>query len=390
LTCRTAGLLLIAALAAGVEDLEAEQPKQDELRDLRQRIERLKEELDAAAGTRAQAADALRESETAISAANRRLRGLAGERDLLQAELGRITAEARALRADLDGREGQFARLLQARYVEGDRSFLRTLLSGDDPHHIARNLIYLTYVSRAQAQVIQRMRDDLTRLSGLDVAAREKSAALIAMEAKARSERDALRAKSAEHRQVLAAIAEQILKGRKDLAQAQQNEGRLARIVQELERASRSPSRGGGTRPDRDEIPVVGAFGSLKGRLRLPVRGELSARYGSPQQSVSPSRKGIFIRAAEGTPVRAVAAGRIAFADWMRGYGNLLILDHGDGYLSIYGNNESVFHQVGDAVHAGDVVATVGATGGNDTSGLYFELRHQGKPFDPVPWLQSK
>jgi septal ring factor EnvC (AmiA/AmiB activator) len=74
----------------------------------------------------------------------------------------------------------------------------------------------------------------------------------------------------------------------------------------------------------------------------------------------------------------------------MRGYGNLLILDHGDGYLSIYGNNESVFHQVGDAVHAGDVVATVGATGGNDTSGLYFELRHQGKPFDPVPWLQSK
>jgi septal ring factor EnvC (AmiA/AmiB activator) len=231
---------------------------------------------------------------------------LAGERDLLQAELGRITAEARALRTDLDGREGQFARLLQARYVEGDRSFLRTLLSGDDPHHIARNLIYLTYVSRAQAQVIQRMRDDLTRLSGLDVAAREKSAALIAMEAKARSERDALRAKSAEHRQVLAAIAEQILKERKDLAQAQQNEGRLARIVQELERASRSPSRGGGTRPDRDEIPVVGAFGSLKGRLRLPVRGELSARYGSPQQSVSPSRKGIFIRAAEGTPVRAV------------------------------------------------------------------------------------
>jgi septal ring factor EnvC (AmiA/AmiB activator) len=107
-------------------------------------------------------------------------------------------------------------------------------------------------------------------------------------------------------------------------------------------------------------------------------------------QAASPSPKGVFFRAPEGGGVRAVAGGRVVFADWMRGYGNLLIVDHGDDYLSIYGNNEAVLKRVGDAVHAGEVVATVGASGGNESAGLYFELRHQGKAFDPVPWMQSR
>jgi septal ring factor EnvC (AmiA/AmiB activator) len=98
----------------------------------------------------------------------------------------------------------------------------------------------------------------------------------------------------------------------------------------------------------------------------------------------------VFFRAPEGDEVHAVAAGRVVFADWLRGYGNLLILDHGDDYLSVYANNESVLKRVGDAVHAGDAVATVGASGGNESSGLYFELRHQGRAFDPAPWLRSK
>ena len=114
------------------------------------------------------------------------------------------------------------------------------------------------------------------------------------------------------------------------------------------------------------------------------------ARFGAQQQAASPSPKGIFVRAPAGAGVQAVAGGRVVFADWMRGYGNLLIVDHGDDYLSIYGNNEAVLKRVGDAVHAGDVVATVGTSGGNESAGLYFELRHQGRAFDPVPWLQSR
>ncbi len=383
-------LLLAAALAASGSGFAAPQPKPEELRELRQRIEQLKRELDAAEGTRAQAVDRLRESETAISDANRRLHELAGERNRLRAELEQINAETRTLRADLAGRERELARLLQARYAEGERGFLRALASGDDPHEIARDLVYQTYISRAQAQLIQRVREELARLGAVDTGAREKSAALAAVETNSRAERDALRAQAATRRQVLAQVSGQIQKSRRDLATAQRNETRLARLVQEFAQAAR-PAPGRGARQGApDDTPAGGAFGNQKGRLRLPVSGELAARFGSPRRPESPSPKGVFIRAREGEEVRAIAAGRVVFADWMRGYGNLLIVDHGEGYLSIYGNNESVLRQAGDEVHAGDAVATVGTSGGNETSGLYFELRHQGKAFDPLPWMQTK
>jgi len=117
------------------------------------------------------------------------------------------------------------------------------------------------------------------------------------------------------------------------------------------------------------------------------VKGELMNRYGSPREEGGAVWKGLFIRASTGQNVHAVADGRVVYADWLRGFGNLLILDHGGGYMSLYGNNEGLLRQLGDPVRAGDAVAQVGATGGVEESGLYFELRHEGKPFDPVKWV---
>jgi len=131
----------------------------------------------------------------------------------------------------------------------------------------------------------------------------------------------------------------------------------------------------------------AGSFVALKGHLRLPVKGTVSNRFGTPRQEGS-NWKGLFIRSQTGGEVKAVAGGRVVFAEWMRGFGNLLIVDHGDGYLSLYSNNESLYKQPGEPVRAGDVVAAVGATGGQDETGLYFELRHQGKPFDPLVWVR--
>jgi septal ring factor EnvC (AmiA/AmiB activator) len=135
---------------------------------------------------------------------------------------------------------------------------------------------------------------------------------------------------------------------------------------------------------------LAGPFSGLRGRLRLPVRGELVGLFGAPRNEGPAGTKGVFIRAAEGQPVLAVAAGQVVFADWMRGYGNLLIVDHGENYLSIYANNESLLKQTGDPVAAGEAIATVGASGGNEQSGLYFELRHLGKAFDPLRWVVLK
>jgi len=131
-------------------------------------------------------------------------------------------------------------------------------------------------------------------------------------------------------------------------------------------------------------------FSALRGQLRLPVRGELTRRFGTPRGAAGTEAKGVFIRAPEGQPVRAIAGGKVVYADWMRGFGNLLIVDHGEAYLSIYANNESLLKQVGDPVALGETIATTGASGGNEESGLYFELRHLGRAFDPLRWVKLK
>lgn len=130
-------------------------------------------------------------------------------------------------------------------------------------------------------------------------------------------------------------------------------------------------------------------FDSLRGQLRLPVRGDVMARFGS-KRGDGPSWKGLFIRTPEGSEVKAVAAGRVVFADWLRGFGNLIIVDHGNQYMTIYGNNQALLKRPGDAVKTGDVIASAGNSGGNEQSGLYFEIRHQGRAFDPLGWVTTR
>ncbi|HEX9179615.1 MAG TPA: peptidoglycan DD-metalloendopeptidase family protein, partial [Burkholderiales bacterium] len=167
------------------------------------------------------------------------------------------------------------------------------------------------------------------------------------------------------------------------------DEKRLAKLVEKLTKLVAPKSSAPGTRNTR--VPEPGfegkPFGALKGSLSLPVKGELANRFGSPRPGGGTTWKGLFIRSPEGQEVRAIAAGRVVFADWLRGFGNLLILDHGQGFMSLYGNNETLFPPVGTAVRGGDVVAAVGNSGGNPESGLYFELRHQGTPLDPMNWV---
>jgi septal ring factor EnvC (AmiA/AmiB activator) len=147
--------------------------------------------------------------------------------------------------------------------------------------------------------------------------------------------------------------------------------------------------------PARNELtPEAGSaygkpFDSLRGQLRLPVRGDVMARFGS-KRGDGPSWKGLFIRTPEGSEVKAVAAGRVVFADWLRGFGNLIIVDHGNQYMTIYGNNQALLKRPGDAVKTGDVIASAGNSGGNEQSGLYFEIRHQGRAFDPLGWVTTR
>jgi septal ring factor EnvC (AmiA/AmiB activator) len=187
-------------------------------------------------------------------------------------------------------------------------------------------------------------------------------------------------------------LAGEIERGRKEIGRLKRDEARLTRLVEEIARAlaaKPAPGKPGGRKVERvaDASLASQPFASLKGRLRLPVRGELTGQFGTPREDGGTLWKGVFIRSITGETVHAVADGRVVYADWLRGFGNLLILDHGGGYMSLYANNEGLLRQVGEKVRSGDAIAQVGASGGHAESGLYFELRRDGKPFDPMKWV---
>jgi len=271
--------------------------------------------------------------------------------------------------------------MLVARHAGGAPDALRVALSGSDPASLGRSLQYVGYVSQASAELLAGYRDAALELERLARDAAEREAALSAVEQATRAERERILRERASRQRVLASVAKEIRSDRREIGVLRADEARLAALVQRLARIVESVPEPGG----------VGApFSSLRGSLRLPVRGELTGRFGAPRGAAGIEAKGVFFRAPEGQPVRAVAGGQVVYAEWMRGFGNRLIVDHGDGYLSIYANNGALLKQVGDIVGTGETIATTGASGGSEQSGLYFELRHLGRAFDPLRWVKLK
>lgn len=382
--------------------------KQAELQDVRERIDDLRKELAKSEGSRSSVADQLREAESAISTANRRLKELGDSRAEAQAALAELESQQRHLGQQTASQQAQLGRLLrqQHRANAGDGGdALQTLLAGRDPNLAARDWHFLTLLSRAKADLIRSLSVAAAEKRQLAEAARAKAGEIARIEVRQQEERATLMARSRERQAVLARIADQIRSQRREIDTLKRDEQRLGKLIDGLARLAaklprRKPARAptatarpgeppaAASRPLReaDTAGAGGAFAGQRGKLKLPVKGTLAGRFGTARAEGG-IWKGLFIRAGEGAEVRAVAAGRVVFADWLRGFGNLLILDHDDGFLSVYGNNQSLLRQPGDEARAGEVVATVGNSGGNPESGLYFELRHRGQVFDPMKWV---
>lgn len=398
-----------------------------ELTELRERIEALQKKLAGAEELKSEAADALQGSERAISDANRRLFEIASEKKTVSADLARLSTEARAAEARVKEHQARLGRLIYRRYTAGDPDALRLALSGDNPADAARLLHYYGYLQRAYVAAIDALRAELATLASLAGEQKEKVAALAALETEAGGERSKLQAERVKQQAVLAQASKQIDASRRQITTLRRDEDRLTKLVEQITRvlaereqaraqqaAARAAAaararaareaaraRGGAPKPEPEpaaeaplrservpeaDLPPGGTFASTKGRLALPVTGNIANRFGQARADSGLQWRGINILARSGAEVRAVAPGRVVFADWLRGFGNLMIVDHGDGYMSLYGNNESLLRRVGDGVRGGDPVATVGASGGSEQPGLYFELRHQGRPFDPLGW----
>lgn len=367
---------------------------QDELKDIRGRIQALKKQLTESEGSKTEAADALKDSERAVSETSRKLYQISGQRREVNTALSRLQSRIRFVESNIADEQTTLGRLLYQQYVGGQSDAIKLVLNGEDPNEIARQLHYLSYVSRARAELLASLRENLANLKELTGETRRKSSELHALQSDETLQMRRLEKEKAERQRVYVKVSDDIDKSRKQLSTLKRDEERLSQLIERLAKEAARKNKKPGKRLTNQALPNAdmgsGPFRQLKGRLRLPVIGELMNRFGGLRQDSGLSWKGLFISAKPGRDVKAIAGGRVVYADWLRGFGNLLILDHGDGYMSLYGNNESLLKQVGEETRAGEPIAATGNSGGNPDSGLYFELRFQGKPFDPIPWVTLK
>jgi len=389
---RIAGLALLLALAAlsplSAQDDPASGPARDaEAVQIKQRLEAVREQqrsIDAerkdVRGERDATLATLREDELAIGAAAREIAQIDTQLAVLAEQIKRLGDDAAQIETRLQRQRTEIAALLRSAHAAGRHERLRIVFAPEQVGRIARALAYHRYLQRDRMTRIAALGEDLDALA--DLRARTAHAQQIASQARsARQQQVAtLDGARAARAQTLAALDERLVDQAARLAALKIDERSMLGLLERLRDAIA-------------DIPKVLAgaepFASLRGRLPWPAVGRVVEGFGTPG-SGGRSLEGVRIAAAQGAPVRAVSHGRVAFADWMAGYGLLLIVDHGDGYMSLYAHNDALRSDVGDWVDGGEVIAAAGSSGGRSDYGVYFELRAKGQPLDPVRWLADR
>lgn len=376
---------LLCALLAG----HAHAGKQEELDNLRRRIAAMQHDLGKTSESKSEAADALRESERAISDSNRELAALSERQREADRKLGKLQAEAQRLSGNIAGQQSRLGELLYRQYLDGQQDYLRLLLNNRDPNQTSRDLAYLQYIARNRAAWLASMRDDLEALDAVSRSTREQREQLAALRAEQMAQKKTLEKEQHARQRTLGQISQQLSQQRREIGRLQRNEQQLSQLVEKIaQMLARPKSRSLFRNDDLPDSRFDGKpFEQLKGKLTLPVTGTVTNRFGDTRPDSTVRWKGLFLRTSAGQSVKVIAAGRVVFADWLRGFGNLIIVDHGKGYMSLYGNNETLYKQVGDELRGGDTLASAGNSGGNEDYGLYFELRHESRPLDPLAWL---
>ena len=289
------------------------------------------------------------------------------------------------------------SRLYQA-YTQGNPGYLQMYLDGINPNQISRESYYIGYYSQQQNNDIESIKKaykkiDKTKKSTNKIL--KKVASL-----KKQKERNAkkLQKQKKEKTIVIKKITVELSSQKKKKKKLIKNEKKLNSIVSELIKKIKAESKKKTItkkihvekKPTPDDKFHGIDFKKLKGKLKLPVKGKITRKFNSKRKDTGTRWKGIFIKSKEGDEVRSIASGKIVFSDWLDGYGNIIIIDHGKGYMSLYGNNQSLIKQKGDVIKGGSTIAIVGNSGGNSTNGLYYQLRKNSKPFNPLKWTKLK
>ena len=379
-------LLLAATLCLGSPPaaLAAKRPtpaqKEAELKRVNSRIEKVRKDVHADIEKRDKLSAELRDSELAAQKARQALEDVRAQRLAAEARLGDFKKEEAGLEQELAAERVALAGELRAAYVNGREEELKLLLNQEDPATFGRMLKYYGYFGRARADRIAGIRDKLEHLALVRDKIAVEHDRLAALETSQQQQVQALRAAQESRGRSVVAIDREIKSQSSQLKRLQSQAQSLEKLIADLRKAL-------------EDVPVAkqAPFEPLRGQLPWPVQqGHVLARFGQPRAGGSMRWQGMLIGTDRGARVRAPFAGQVVYADWLPGMGLMVVLNHGGGYLSLYGHNEEIVRKVGDSVAAGDVIGAVGDTGGRAEPALYFEVRRGRQPVDPEIWLKKR
>ncbi len=379
-----AALLLLTASVLSVAPCEAaDDPQQTnaELTKLRERMGTLQQQLQTSRTQESTLARQVREVEERIGHLNSNLREVKGQLRDGERRLNELQDSYANTNSELEGERQLLARQLRAAYMLGRQEQVKLLLNQEDPARFGRALTYYRYLNQARLARIGKVEAMLHQLDQLQQDIGAQREALTQAETQQSAEMVELDQERLRREALLSKLQTEIRDQGGQLAQMQKDEKRLEKLLKDLQSALADLAPSGGQHQP---------FAKLQRKLPWPVSGQLVANYGDAREVGNLRWRGAFIAAPASREVHAVARGRVAFADWLRGFGLLIIIDHGDNYMTLYGHNQALFKQVGEWVAPGDVVASVGDTGGMARTGVYFELRHKGEPINPAKWCAGK
>jgi septal ring factor EnvC (AmiA/AmiB activator) len=369
--------VLTVVLAVATPSLAASKDPEADLRRVQRQIEQLQKSVREDVARRDKLSAALREAEERVGEARGRLD--AARRRVRESDrrIGELAAERAREEARLDAERDALAAELRAAYVTGREEHLKLLLSQKDPAALGRMLVYYSYFGQARAGRIAAIEATVTRIEALaadEAAERERLAVL---ESERARELAALESARADREEALAGLNATIRSREDSIARLKQEAATLEKLIEDLRRALREAP-----------APEGRPFARVRGQLPWPVAGRIVARFGESRGG-GLKWNGVLIATERGAEVRAPYAGRVVYADWLPGLGLLLIMDHGGGYMTLYGHNEQLYKQVGDPVAAGDVIAAVGDSGGQSRPELYLEVRKGTAAEDPRRWFRG-
>jgi septal ring factor EnvC (AmiA/AmiB activator) len=370
---------LVAGASAQDSHGELAKVKEQELEEVRERISELKQSLDAAAEERDRLAGELQELDIAISEQRMRLKEIERDRKYTAGKKQQLDNELAERERHLDDESAALAAQVRTAYMSGSQEKIKLLLNQRDPAMLGRLMAYYGYLNEYRADNIEAVLAEIHKLDELRAQIAAEEARLAALARTRYDELGRLNGSQEERKELLAKLRNRIANEGQEVERLAAQEQDLTRLIAELTSILSDY-------PISSEQP----FSEYKGRLTWPVAGKLLHDFGQPRLGGKIKWNGVVLAAPRGREVRAVYHGRIVFADWLAGMGLLVIVDHGDGYMTLYGYNETILKNTGDWVAPGDVIATVGDSGGQPQAGLYFELRRGTRTENPRHWVTKK